>query len=120
MFRPNLHTTHCATYVFSHCGWGASWRNVVPTCPLQLRTSSHLAPPCSHTMSAGMRQQVYLHHSHRPGYKVVARSPSYIDDMSRAQFCLAPTGGGHGKRQVRAVHAVQQAPLLTLRMAGRL
>lgn len=49
-----------------------------------------------------MRQQVYAHHAHRPGYKIVPRSPSYVADMAQAKFCLAPTGGGHGKRQVGA------------------
>jgi hypothetical protein len=43
---------------------------------------------------------VYAHHAHRPGYKIVPRSPSYVEDMSSSLFCLAPTGGGHGKRQV--------------------
>lgn len=50
--------------------------------------------------SAGMRQEVYYHHSKRPGYMIVPRSPTYVQDMSRSKFCLAPTGGGHGKRQV--------------------
>ena len=31
---------------------------------------------------------------------IVTRSKTYIDDMSTSRFCLAPTGGGHGKRQV--------------------
>ncbi|GFH12053.1 uncharacterized protein HaLaN_07679 [Haematococcus lacustris] len=47
-----------------------------------------------------MRQQVYALHAHRPGFKVVPRSTSYVEDMSSALYCLAPTGGGHGKRQV--------------------
>ncbi|KAG1666621.1 hypothetical protein FOA52_005830, partial [Chlamydomonas sp. UWO 241] len=50
--------------------------------------------------SAGMRQLVYHHHALREGYKIVTRSETYIDDMARSRFCLAPTGGGHGKRQV--------------------
>lgn len=50
---------------------------------------------------AGMRQAVYHAHAHRPGYKIVTRSSQYIEDMSTSLFCLAPTGGGHGKRQVR-------------------
>lgn len=50
-----------------------------------------------------MRQQVYAHHAHRDSYKIVPRSPTYANDMSRAKFCLAPTGGGHGKRQVCCV-----------------
>ena len=54
-----------------------------------------LLPAC-----LGMRAQVYYHHSKRPGYKVVPRSRSYVEDMASAKFCLAPTGGGHGKRQV--------------------
>ena len=49
---------------------------------------------------SGMRQEVYRHHAGRPGYRLVTRSASYITDMATAKFCLAPTGGGHGKRQV--------------------
>ena len=48
-----------------------------------------------------MRQQVYRYHAQRPGYRIVTRSATYINDMATAKFCLAPTGGGHGKRQVR-------------------
>ncbi|GIL60956.1 hypothetical protein Vafri_15768 [Volvox africanus] len=50
--------------------------------------------------SAGIRQLVYYHHSKRDGFVVRPRSSSYVWDMSTAKFCLAPTGGGHGKRQV--------------------
>ncbi|PNH10148.1 putative glucuronosyltransferase, partial [Tetrabaena socialis] len=61
-------------------------------------------PICQTTVnplySAGMRQEVYFQHSKRPGYKIVSRSKSYVQDMSTSRFCLAPTGGGHGKRQV--------------------
>ncbi|KAG2488240.1 hypothetical protein HYH03_013231 [Edaphochlamys debaryana] len=56
--------------------------------------------PTNPLYSAGQRQQVYFHHSKRPGYKIVPRSRSYVQDMSTSKFCLAPTGGGHGKRQV--------------------
>jgi hypothetical protein len=49
-----------------------------------------------------MRQAVYRYHAGRPGYTLVTRSSTYISDMATAKFCLAPTGGGHGKRQVRA------------------
>ncbi|KAG2424819.1 hypothetical protein HXX76_014240 [Chlamydomonas incerta] len=56
--------------------------------------------PANPLYSAGMRQAVYFHHSRRPGYTIVPRSRSYVADMSAARFCLAPTGGGHGKRQV--------------------
>jgi hypothetical protein len=47
-----------------------------------------------------MRQEVYRHHSKREGYVIVTRSKTYVDDMAASKFCLAPTGGGHGKRQV--------------------
>ncbi len=43
---------------------------------------------------------VYRYHSRRSGYKLVTRSSSYLTDMATSKFCLAPTGGGHGKRQV--------------------
>eukprot|EP00195_Chlamydomonas_chlamydogama_P007154 CAMPEP_0202896838 /NCGR_PEP_ID=MMETSP1392-20130828/5751_1 /ASSEMBLY_ACC=CAM_ASM_000868 /TAXON_ID=225041 /ORGANISM="Chlamydomonas chlamydogama, Strain SAG 11-48b" /LENGTH=484 /DNA_ID=CAMNT_0049582321 /DNA_START=368 /DNA_END=1822 /DNA_ORIENTATION=+ len=56
--------------------------------------------PTNPLYSAGVRQQVYHHHAHRPGFKVVARSSTYLQDMASSKFCLAPTGGGHGKRQV--------------------
>eukprot|EP00798_Chlamydomonas_sp_ICE-L_P014564 gene14564-20605_t len=50
--------------------------------------------------SAGTRQKVHYHFSNRTGYKVVVSTKTYARDMARSKFCLAPTGGGHGKRQV--------------------
>lgn len=28
------------------------------------------------------------------------RNPHYFEDLARTRFCLAPTGGGHGHRQI--------------------
>ena len=67
---------------------------ITPADPGTPRTMMSPAPPL------GMRQEVYRHHAGRPGYRLVTRSASYITDMATAKFCLAPTGGGHGKRQV--------------------
>ncbi|GFR41319.1 hypothetical protein Agub_g2003 [Astrephomene gubernaculifera] len=50
--------------------------------------------------SAGVRQRVYYHHYNRTGFKVVPGTRTYLEDISSHKFCLAPTGGGHGKRQV--------------------
>ena len=75
--------------------------------PLPVRTSTMYckhapaAVPLPHPCTAGMRQQVYRYHAQRPGYRIVTHSATYINDMATAKFCLAPTGGGHGKRQVR-------------------
>ena len=44
--------------------------------------------------------QVHYHHANRSGFKVVTSSSTYSRDMATTQFCLAPTGGGHGKRNV--------------------
>eukprot|EP00798_Chlamydomonas_sp_ICE-L_P001579 gene1579-32966_t len=56
-------------------------------------SKAHASPVCQTTTNP-------LYSAARPGYKIVPRSASYVTDMSTAQFCLAPTGGGHGKRQV--------------------
>ncbi len=82
------------------CGAGAGRAR-----SLQDAESARLATPPT-VLGAGMRQQVYHHHAHRPGYRVVTRTPTYKEDMSRAVFCLAPTGGGHGNRIVRAAPAL--------------
>lgn len=44
--------------------------------------------------------QVYYHHWNRTGYQIVTSTKTYGRDMARSTFCLAPTGGGHGKRNV--------------------
>ncbi|GAX82727.1 hypothetical protein CEUSTIGMA_g10153.t1 [Chlamydomonas eustigma] len=50
--------------------------------------------------SAGTRQKIHYHHWNRSGYQVVTSTKSYGRDMTKSTFCLAPTGGGHGKRNV--------------------
>jgi hypothetical protein len=72
-----------------------------------------------HTLCTGMRQQVYRYHSQRSGYRIVTRSSTYLDDMATSKYCLAPTGGGHGKRQVSALQWMQlilETPYLPLPM----
>lgn len=41
-----------------------------------------------------------------------------VQDMSRSKFCLAPTGGGHGKRQVGQLLEGQCAAAWGGRLAG--
>lgn len=43
---------------------------------------------------------MHYHHSNRTGFQIVTSTKSYGPDMARSNFCLAPTGGGHGKRNV--------------------
>ncbi|GIL43551.1 hypothetical protein Vafri_1253 [Volvox africanus] len=50
--------------------------------------------------SGGVRQLVYLHHRNTTGFKVVPGTKTYLQDISTHKFCLAPLGGGHGKRQI--------------------
>ncbi|KAG1659278.1 hypothetical protein FOA52_008207 [Chlamydomonas sp. UWO 241] len=50
--------------------------------------------------SAGTRQQLHYHHANRTGFQVVTHTKTYGHDMASSVFCGAPTGGGHGKRNV--------------------
>ncbi|MEW5302327.1 MAG: hypothetical protein WDW36_005126 [Sanguina aurantia] len=50
--------------------------------------------------SALTRAKVFSWHAHRPGYRIVTGSKTFAADMTDSRFCLAPTGGGHGKRNV--------------------
>ncbi|KAG2497997.1 hypothetical protein HYH03_004256 [Edaphochlamys debaryana] len=50
--------------------------------------------------SAGVRIKTYYHHRNRTGFRVVPFTKRYMKDITSHKFCLAPTGGGHGKRQV--------------------
>lgn len=44
--------------------------------------------------------QMYEHHHGRPGWYIETGSSSYLRTIARSKFCLAPTGGGHGKRNI--------------------
>jgi len=50
--------------------------------------------------SAGTRQKLHYHHSNRTGFQIVTHTKAYGHDMANSVFCGAPTGGGHGKRNV--------------------
>ncbi|GLI68736.1 hypothetical protein VaNZ11_013227 [Volvox africanus] len=50
--------------------------------------------------SFGVRQAVYLQHRKTKGFKIVPWTSAYLEDISTHKFCLAPVGGGHGKRQI--------------------
>lgn len=50
--------------------------------------------------SAGTRQKIFFHHGNRTSYQITTSTPTYAKDMARSVFCLAPTGGGHGKRNI--------------------
>jgi len=50
--------------------------------------------------SAGTRQKIHFHHHNRTGFLVVTSTRHYGKEMGGSRFCLAPTGGGHGKRNV--------------------
>ncbi|GIL72456.1 hypothetical protein Vretimale_4167 [Volvox reticuliferus] len=56
--------------------------------------------PGHEAYSLGVRQAVYLHHRKTKGFKIVPWTNSYLEDISTHKFCLAPVGGGYGKRQV--------------------
>ena len=43
---------------------------------------------------------MHFHHWNRTGFKVAVSNPTYLEDLARTRFCLAPTGGGHGHRQI--------------------
>jgi len=53
--------------------------------------------------SEGVRQLVWKHVRRAPGFKVVARSPTYMADWGESKFCLAPQGVGWGVRLLWAV-----------------
>ncbi|KAG2448653.1 hypothetical protein HYH02_006010 [Chlamydomonas schloesseri] len=61
---------------------------------------THECAPKRTDYSAGVRQRVYFHHHNRTGYKVLTGTSKYMQEITSHKFCLAPTGGGHGKRQV--------------------
>ncbi|GLC47762.1 hypothetical protein PLESTB_000023000 [Pleodorina starrii] len=52
--------------------------------------------------SAATRQRAFFHHHGRPNWKVVTTSRTFAQDMATAKFCLAPSGGGQGKRSILA------------------
>ncbi|PNW74962.1 hypothetical protein CHLRE_12g502450v5 [Chlamydomonas reinhardtii] len=60
----------------------------------------HCATRRSPGYSQGARQLVHFHHSQRPGYKVMVKNKEYQVDLINYKWCLAPSGGGHGHRQV--------------------
>ncbi|KAG1660242.1 hypothetical protein FOA52_007639 [Chlamydomonas sp. UWO 241] len=55
--------------------------------------------------SQGVRQAVHLYHWNRSGFSVSTKNADYQADLRRARFCLAPTGGGHGHRQILVAFA---------------
>ena len=44
--------------------------------------------------------QVFHYHHNRTGFTIVPRVKEIQKHFTRSQFCLAPTGGGHGQRQI--------------------
>uniref|UniRef100_A0A6U2FL05 Exostosin GT47 domain-containing protein n=1 Tax=Chlamydomonas euryale TaxID=1486919 RepID=A0A6U2FL05_9CHLO len=48
---------------------------------------------------------VHLHHWNRSGFSIGTRNADYQAQLRSARFCLAPTGGGHGHRQVLVAFA---------------
>ncbi|GLC51474.1 hypothetical protein PLESTB_000506400 [Pleodorina starrii] len=50
--------------------------------------------------SFGVRQKVYQYHRRTKGFKIAEWTKNYLEDISTHKFCLAPVGGGHGKRQI--------------------
>lgn len=73
------------------CGWKRKERP--PDCPTR-----H-----GGIYSGNVRQEVYLHHHTRPNFKIVPSTSNMIEDYLSSKFCLAPQGGGFGKRGVAAV-----------------
>ncbi|GIL98165.1 hypothetical protein Vretimale_3596, partial [Volvox reticuliferus] len=52
--------------------------------------------------SQGVRQMVHFYHHNRTGYRIVTGDARYPVDLLNYNWCLAPSGGGHGHRQVLA------------------
>ncbi len=71
------------------------------------RLSLMASPPRTLTCYCcqGVRQRVHYHHHNRSGFKISQSNPNYVADLNRARFCLAPTGGGHGHRQILVAFA---------------
>ncbi|KAG2486865.1 hypothetical protein HYH03_014548 [Edaphochlamys debaryana] len=55
--------------------------------------------------SGGVRQAVHFHHWNRTGFLLRTSDQDYGRHLVTARFCLAPTGAGHGQRQIQAVLA---------------
>lgn len=47
-----------------------------------------------------MACQIYAAHHGAASFHMVTSTPLYEDLFASARFCLAPSGGGYGKRQV--------------------
>ncbi|KAG2424369.1 hypothetical protein HXX76_014578 [Chlamydomonas incerta] len=92
--RPRPRTMFFAGRV---CGSRAqpSTNGTYPNCPDVLGKED--------AYSAATRQMTFYHHHNRTGWKMVTASKSYAMDMLSAKFCLAPSGGGMGKRAVISV-----------------
>ncbi|KAG2498002.1 hypothetical protein HYH03_004261 [Edaphochlamys debaryana] len=56
-----------------------------------------------HDYSAGTRQRVAKHHWNRTGFNISTHTTAYTHGLQTHKFCLAPTGGGYGKRSVLAL-----------------
>ncbi|GFR46852.1 hypothetical protein Agub_g8492, partial [Astrephomene gubernaculifera] len=68
--------------------------------PSPTRPWPHCATNRSSGYSQGARQLVHYHHHNRTGYKIVTHNSDYAPDLLNYKWCLAPSGGGHGHRQV--------------------
>ncbi len=66
-----------------------------PNCPDVLGTED--------AYSAATRQRSHYYHHNRTDWKVVTATKSYASDLLTSRFCLAPSGGGMGKRSVVSV-----------------
>ncbi|GFR41320.1 hypothetical protein Agub_g2004 [Astrephomene gubernaculifera] len=53
--------------------------------------------------SGNTRQQVSQHHWNRTHWTITTQSQGYVLGLSTHKFCLAPTGGGYGRRSVQAL-----------------
>ncbi|KXZ41223.1 hypothetical protein GPECTOR_636g743 [Gonium pectorale] len=53
--------------------------------------------------SANTRQRVSQHHWNRPGWNISTHTPAYAAGLASHAYCLAPTGGGYGRRSVQAL-----------------
>ncbi len=60
--------------------------------------------PPPHTHALAIRRspppQVFEHHFNRTGFHIRTSMPDYFERLERTRFCLSPTGGGHGHRQI--------------------
>ncbi|KAG2427045.1 hypothetical protein HXX76_012561 [Chlamydomonas incerta] len=82
-----VNKTVLASVAGSICGWNSAEE-----------------PPCKNKYySFGVRAALWTTLRDKPGFNIAKRVPVLGQSMAESDFCFAPTGAGHGKRQVVSV-----------------